>query len=190
MKRMIVGARRDRSKFGYANHRKGKVYFDNIEIYDRTFPYNGLTQKVCDMNFTFDTVAHINYAAYADPEDWTSEDLADAVTESIDVRELIDTWSDLAIQHMSEVPDDCVCCKVVLTMYGIGNKSIDIYTVIYGEQIGNRGSATFDYSNIHTLFDGNKFVATDPEVYSTLNASPNKLKILIREAIKYLTRGL
>lgn len=192
MKRVLASnaKRRSKNKFSYSAHRKGRIHFDNIEVYEETYSYNNLSNKVCDMNFVFDTVAHINYAAYLDSEDWTSQDVEDAVADSINVTELIDTWNASAIDHIAEIPNDCVKCKVTLTMYGVGNKQVKIYTTIYGDQHGYGDAATFDYSDVTTLFGNNSYVSTEPNIYSTIRVTPTKLKLLVREVIKYITAGL
>ena len=75
-----------------------------------------------------------------------------------------------------------------MEVFGVGDKSVTITTSVSGEQHGTRGNATFDYSNITTILD--RYFSTSPEVYQTTTVTPNKMKLMIRAIVKYLTSGL
>ena len=187
MKRVINSATK-RNKFSYKNHRKGIITFDGMEIFEQKYKYNGLSNKMCSLNFIFDTSAHINYAAYMDSSDWSDSDVDEMIDSCIDIKDLLSSWDAAAVDHLKDVPSDCVGCYINLTVFGIGDKSVTITTSVYGEQHGSRGNATFDYSNITTILA--RYFSTSPEVYHTTNITPNKMKLMIRAIVKYLTSGL
>lgn len=187
MKRVIKCAKKP-NKFSYTNHRKGIVTFDTMETFEQKYKYNGLSNKMCRLNFIFDTAAHINYAAYLNSNDWSDADVAEMIDSCIDIKDLLASWDAAAVAHLKDVPSDCVGCYINLEVFGVGDKSVTITTSVSGEQHGTRGNATFDYSNITTILD--RYFSTSPEVYQTTTVTPNKMKLMIRAIVKYLTSGL
>ena len=123
MKRMISSAKKP-NKFSYQNHRKGIVTFDGMETFEQKYKYNGLSNKMCRLNFIFDTAAHINYAAYLDSSDWSDADVAEMIDSCIDIKDLLASWDAAAVAHLKDVPNDCVGCYINLEVFGVGDSVV------------------------------------------------------------------
>lgn len=192
MKRMIrhgvtAASKKDR-KFKRSDLRSGLCYFDHYEKYTQTYKHNNSSQPVFEMHFIFDTRAHVQYAAYADAQDWSAADLEDMLSNSIPLTEILNDWDNQAVSRLKDIPHDCVECGIYLTIYGIGNKSVTLKRFIYGDMPLPWNESPSYYAHYDTILG---YLTTDPNIYEgNPTKNPTQAKKLIRAISKYLTEGL
>lgn len=178
--------------------RKGVLYLDATNIGTKRYSYNNLTNQYVQLNYIFDTVAHVNYAKLQDAEDWESNaDFKDTIPLSNLFVELFNTLQS-DIEGAINGDTTIVFADVNVEIYGVGNRCATVNFQLYSDQegLGRDAVHTFDvanqlHTNRHYLINVNNWEVKF--VYNEKNIQPTGYTIKRKfcpAVVNYLAEGL